>query len=69
MSIRFEEINLKYPDGTIKEVDEKFMHNEFKIATLKKIAFDNNISLTDTKQLKTNIIKRLMEYSDLQINL
>ena len=66
ITIEFDEISLVYPDGSVKNADIKFM-NKFKVTDLKKIAFDNNISLRGVKQTKNNIISTLMTYPQLNI--
>ena len=65
VEIEFDEINLVYPDGTIKEVDGKGL-SKFTVVELKKIAFNNNINLS-SKQTKPLIIKKLLGYQELSV--
>lgn len=65
-AIEFEEINLISPDGTIKEVDNKEL-SKLTVVDLKKIAFNNNVSLTGNSKKKADIVKVLMSYPELNI--
>ena len=66
INIEFEEVSLIYPNGSSEDADSKKM-SKFNLTKLKKIAFDNKIDLNGIKQVKCNIIKKLMSLSELNI--
>jgi len=64
-TIRFEEVDLIYPDETVKTMNNKSFET-FKVTELKTIARNNNINLSGIKT-KIDIINRLMSRDELTI--